>query len=241
MKCTMFHKILFLQFLALVGVVNGFSTKTPDVASSLLKEKDEVDLEKAFAASSFPINPEDLISRTKEILGPKIGIGTKDGGACLADNFEFCAAVVGPLGKEEYLEALGGFKLDESFDIYQNSFGFTVSPVQPNRVYWFNQQVASMTAPFMNIKTISEDDIILPPQCLHMDFDDNGQVIEFGFYTVDRRYGNTDGLGGAFGYFKGAGMNIPIPEFNAYKPSLRLRMFNWIGKLAKFFSNKKKE
>ena len=240
MKCGLLQKILFVQLLAWVGVVNGFSTKTPDVASSLLKEKDEVDVEKAFAASSFPISPEDLIARAKEVLSPEIGIGTKDGGNCLADNFEFCAAVIGPLGKEEYLEALGSFKLEDSFDIYQNSFGFTVSPVQPNRVYWFNQQVATMTAPFMNVKTISKDEIILPPQCLHMDFDDSGKVIEFGFYTVDRRYGNTDGLGGAFGYFKGAGMKIPIPEFNGYKPSFRLRMFHLIGKLGNFLSNKKK-
>ena len=30
-----------------------------------------------------------------------------------------------------------------------------------------------------------------------------------GFYTVDRRQGNTGGLGGAFGYFYGTGNPLP--------------------------------
>ena len=41
----------------------------------------------ALAKSKFPIAPHDLIQRSKEILGPDIGVGTKDDGACLADNF----------------------------------------------------------------------------------------------------------------------------------------------------------
>merc|ERR1712094_13477 len=74
-----------------------------------------VDEEALFLASDFPIKPEDLIARAKEVL--TAGIGTKDEGACLAEGFEFCAPVVGPLPKEEYLKALGNFKLEDSFDI----------------------------------------------------------------------------------------------------------------------------
>jgi hypothetical protein len=93
----------------------------------------EVYAAKAFAESSFPIGPDELIQTAKEILGLDIGLGTGDDGDCLADNFQFCASVVGPLRKEEYLKALGTFKLADSFDIESNFFGFTVSPVQPNR------------------------------------------------------------------------------------------------------------
>ena len=71
-----------------------------------------------FAQSTFPIKPDALIQRAMQVV--KDGIGTKDGGACLAESFEFCAAVVGPLGKTEYLEALGTFKLEESFDLSPN-------------------------------------------------------------------------------------------------------------------------
>ena len=74
-----------------------------------------VDEEALFLASDFPIKPEDLVARAKEVL--TAGIGTKDEGACLAEGFEFCAPVVGPLPKEEYLAALADFKLEESFDL----------------------------------------------------------------------------------------------------------------------------
>merc|ERR1719486_1508105 len=55
-----------------------------------------VDEEALFLASDFPIKPEDLVARAKEVL--TLGLGTKDEGACLAEGFEFCAAVVGPIG-----------------------------------------------------------------------------------------------------------------------------------------------
>merc|ERR1740139_1002828 len=61
-----------------------------------------VDEAAAFAASTFPIAPADLIARAKEVLSRDIGLGTKDGGECLAEDFEFVAQVVGPIGREEY-------------------------------------------------------------------------------------------------------------------------------------------
>jgi hypothetical protein len=208
--------------------------------SATLTKPVEIDGPKAFAESKFPIKPDDLIARVKEILGPEISLGTKDGGDCLADDFIFCAAVVGPLPKDEYLEALGSFKLEDSFDIAQNAFGFTVSPVQTNRVYWFNQQVASLKAPFMKVEKVDED-LVLPPQCLHLDFDDQGKVTEFGFYTVDRQYGNTGGLGGALGFFYGVGKPLPIREGRPFKPSFNFRMLTSFGKVVKKFSKKKSD
>ena len=71
--------------------------------------KGEVDEKAMFAASTFPIKPAALIERAKQVL--EAGVGTTDGGACLAPDFEFCAAVVGPLGRDEYLGALGNFKV----------------------------------------------------------------------------------------------------------------------------------
>ena len=225
----------FLSTLILVPTATwAFSSPTPPPSSY------EINVEKAFEESTFPIKPDDLIARAKEVAGPEIGIGTKDGGACLADDFQFCAAVVGPLPKEGFLDALGSFKLEDSFDIGQNFFGFTVSPVQPNRVYWFSNQVAKPIAPFLGVKPEDvKEDLVLPPQVLHLDFDEDGKVKEFGFYTVDRQYGNTGGLGGAFGYFYGVGRPLPIPEAHPFKPSLRFRMLNLIGSLLRKLSKKK--
>ena len=201
----------------------------------------DVDTTAAFAASTFPISPPDLINRAKQVLSPEIGIGTKDSGACLAEDFEFVAAVVGPIGREEYLNALGGFKLEESFDIQQNTFGFTVDPLQPNRVWWYGRQISTQIAPFMGAEPSpaaadSPTELTLPPQSFHMDFTEDGLVKEFGFYTVDRRQGNTGGLGGAFGYFYGVGKPLPIRECQPYKPSFRFSMLGLIGKIGKKLS-----
>lgn len=152
-----------------------------------------------FETSSFPIPPEKLMERAKEILSPAVGIGTKDGGECLADDFEFCAAVVGPIGKEEYLGALGSFKLEDAFDISPNFFGMSVDPLQPNRVWFFNRVKGIHKGTFMGAEPTGKE-IVYPPQIQHMDFNADGKLKEYGFYTADRRQGNTGGLGGAFGF-----------------------------------------
>ena len=89
-----------------------------------------LDEESLMKQSSFPITPDQLISRAREVLSPEVGIGTMDGGACLADDFEFVAAVVGPISKKEYLAALTSFNLEDSFDITPNFYGFSVDPMQ---------------------------------------------------------------------------------------------------------------
>jgi len=189
----------------------------------------EIDEEAFYASSTFPIAPNDLIVRAKEVLTG--GLITEDGGACLAPDFEFCAAVVGPLPKERYLEAIGSFKLEDSFDIQQNFFGFIVDPMQTNRVWFFSRQVAKQVAVFAGVSPDGREDLVFPPQLMYMDFDGDGLVKEFGFYTVDRRQGNTGGLGGAFGYFYGVGRPLPIPEARPFKKSFRYRVLGSIEKL----------
>ena len=217
--------------------------KVPTTSTTLFPG--EVDMDSSYAASTFPIRPTDLIERARDVtMNPSIQTGTKDGGACLAPDFEFVAAVVGPIPREEYLEALNSFQLETSFSIASNFFGFTVDPIQTNRVWFFSRQVAKHIAPFMGAQprhTKDDGVLTLPPQVMHMDFNADGLVKEFGFYTVDRRQGNTGGLGGAFGYFYGVGKPLPIPECQPYKPSFRFRSLQYIGKLAKMFSNKKKK
>jgi hypothetical protein len=187
--------------------------------------------------STFPILPDKLIERAKEVLSPNIGLGTKDGGECLADNFEFCAAVIGPIGKAEYLKALGNFNLADSFDITGRNFGFSVDPFQPNRVWFFSRVKAVHTGTFMGAQPTGKE-ITYPPQIHHIDFNNDGKIIEFGFYTSDRRQGNTGGLGGAFGFMYAVGRPLPIPECQPYKPSIRLRLLTLIGKLADKFAKK---
>lgn len=193
--------------------------------------------EAMLSSSSFPIKADALIARAKEVLSPQISIGTKDGGECLADDFEFCAAVVGPIGKEEYLGALGTFSLEDAFDITPNFFGLTVDPMQPNRVWFFNRVKGVHVGTFMGAEA-SGKEIVYPPQTLHLDFTEDGKVKEFGFYTVDRRQGNTGGLGGAFGFMYGVGKPLPIPECQPYKKSMRFRFLNLLGSLGRKLQKK---
>ena len=242
------------NFLSLLASATAFTLPAPQrrhapsLDSSMLlaattasvRTAEAIDETTAFAKSTFPIAPEQLIQRAKEVLGPDVGIGTKDGGECLADDFEFCAAVVGPLPKEEYLGALGTFKLEDSFDISMNLFGFTVDPMQPNRVWFFQRQTAKHVNDFAGVEATGKE-LVLPPQTMHIDFNEDGKVKEFGFYTVDRRQGNTGGLGGAFGYFYGVGKKLGFPEAMPYKPSFRFRMLQKVGGLLRKLQNRKKK
>eukprot|EP00537_Pseudo-nitzschia_pungens_P002060 CAMPEP_0172358724 /NCGR_PEP_ID=MMETSP1060-20121228/3018_1 /TAXON_ID=37318 /ORGANISM="Pseudo-nitzschia pungens, Strain cf. cingulata" /LENGTH=255 /DNA_ID=CAMNT_0013080067 /DNA_START=52 /DNA_END=819 /DNA_ORIENTATION=- len=186
---------------------------------------------------------QEMIERTKRLFDDDVKLGLADGGDCLAEDFTFCAAVVGPIGKQAFLDALGSFKLEDSFDINQNRFGYCVSPVQPNRVYYLTSNTATMTKEFMGVTPDKSPntELILPPECHHVDFDEaTGKITEFGFYTVDRQYGNTGGLGGAFGFFYGVGKGLPFREAKPFKKSFRYAFFTWLGdRLSKKNKNKK--
>ena len=195
----------------------------------------EVDEAALFLKSDFPYKPSVLIQFAKDVL--EKGIGTKDNGACLAEDFEFVAAVVGPLGKTEYLEALKAFDLEAAFDVDANFHLFRVDPFQPERVYFHTRQRAKHTGTIVG-KEPTGKDLEFPPQCFHFDFNRDGKVKELGFYVIDRRQGNTGGLGGAFGYLYGIGAPLPIPECKPYKPSLQFRMFQFVNRLAQRFTKK---
>ena len=74
-------------------------------------------------------------------------------------------------------------------------------------------------------------EIMYPPQVHHLDFNDDGLVREYGFYTADRRQGNTGGLGGAFGFMWAVGKPFPAPEWKPYKRSWQFRLVNFLGSL----------
>ena len=192
--------------------------------------KGEVDEEALLAQSTFPIKPPALIELAKRVLGDEYKVGLNDE-SILADDFEFCAPVVGPLAKEPYLGALRTFKIEDAFPDNDPQFhGWRVDPFQHNRV-WFNvRPVATHTGdtPFFGKPTGKR--LELPPQSYSMIFNEAGKVRELTVgYPIDRRLGNTGGLGGAFGYMYGVGKGLPIPECKPYKRSWQFRLLNFIG------------
>jgi hypothetical protein len=241
MRATLLLNVLIASTLSIFQHAEAFSGSVGETGSiEVTRVLGEVDYDSKFAESSFPIKPAALLNRAKEVLGPDVGIGTKDGGECLAEDFEFCAAVVGPIGKEGYLGALDSFQLEDSFDISQNFFGFVVDPLQTNRVHFFSRQTGEFNGKSFLGKESDGTKLTLPPQALHIDFNADGKVKEFGFYTVDRRQGNTGGLGGAFGFMYGIGKPLPIPECAPYKPSFRFRFLNFIGAIGRTLQRNKK-
>lgn len=230
-------KILPVVFL-LVSTVKAFSAtrlapKSNTAQYAMFPDSFTVD-------ETVQTNTTVLVERAKHVLSPHVGLGTKDGGDCLAHDFEFCAAVVGPIGKQEYLQALSSFDLEQAFDIEPKFYGFFVDPMQPNRVWFFNRLNGTHTGTFMGTLATGKQ-IEYPPQVHHLDFDNELKIREYGFYTADRRQGNTGGLGGAFGFMYGIGKPLPIRECHPYKPSFRFRWLNRVGRLAQRFSTKKKE
>jgi hypothetical protein len=197
-------------------------------------EEGDLDTEALLAKSTFAIKPDDLMAVAKDFVFIK-GTGTKDGGESLADDFVFRAAFV-EVDKVKFIEALQGFSLEDSFDLKQQFFGWTVDPLQPNRVWALNRQEGVHVNDFVGKKATGKT-LVLPPQSLHFDFNEDGKCTEFGFYTVDRNQGNTGGLGGAFAFFYGVGRPLPFPEGKPYKPSLQRRLVegvaNFFGRFAK--------
>jgi hypothetical protein len=251
------HSVRLVLFALIAHITLGFSppqlftslskNKFPDAivsrnsalfdSSPVQRYEGDLDTDMLYVQSKFPINPFDLVKMAKDVVCNK-GIGLKDDGECLADDFVFRAAFV-ETPKDEFFQALKSFKLEDSFDLKQQYFGWTVDPLQTNRVYFFNRQEATFVKDFMGAKADNKH-LILPPQCYHVDFNDDGKVTEFGFYVVDRAQGNTGGLGGAFAFFYGVGRPLPFPEGKPYKMSLRRRLFTALTRLLSKFSKKKK-
>jgi hypothetical protein len=242
MTYIMAQWILLLSILTWSTVTVAFTTKNGRMTSTwrmplfLLSTTQQqlpgdLDTEALYAQSTFPIPPNELIQKAKDVIINQ-GMGLKDNGACLADNFIFRAAFV-ETNRDEFFAALQAFKLEDSFDLKQQYYGWMVDPLQTNRVLFYNRQEGKHIQSFMGAAPTNQT-LILPPQCLHIDFNTDGKVIEFGFYVVDWAQGNTGGLGGAYGI----GRPLPFPEGQPYRMSLRRRAFTVVASFLTKLSKK---
>lgn len=211
---------------------------------AILTEEDEAAL---LAQSTFPIKPDDLIRKCKDVIIAQSGI--QDGSideSIYADTFRFCAPFVGGptpaapedpmpgLDKAAYLSALRGFDLLTAFPDMNNQYHrFYVDPFEPNRVWFQTRCFATHTGELLG-KPATGKKLELPPQSFSMVFNEQGQVTVFNVgYVVDRTVGNTGGLGGAFGFFWATGNALPFPECEPFKGSLQLRSLGLLQKLQK--------
>jgi hypothetical protein len=234
---------LQLLILGFSGVA-AFSEVAPYKQSQRIagqKYKWELDADAMLAQSTFPIKPDALIMRAKDVIDHEVGINRPGD---LAEDFVFQFPVVGPLTKQQYLKAVGGFKLTTSFPDYFPGFhNFHVDPVQPNRVWYTSRFTGTNSGdgppPFGKATNIAVE---CPPQAISLTFNEQGQVTLYtGGYVMDKLQGNSGGMGGIFGPLYAVGKGFPFREAQPWKPSTKYRLFNWVGGLVSKFAPKPKD
>ncbi|KAJ1447772.1 hypothetical protein M885DRAFT_471630 [Pelagophyceae sp. CCMP2097] len=196
----------------------------------------ELDVDAMLKKSDCAYAPEDLIMRTKKVIATEFG--TAEGCSpddLLAADFQFVAPIVGPLGREEFLRAFGSFKVKDAIPDSKDNSWFTVDPLEPNRVWWFSRLTATHTGPLNfggSVIPGEGKEIRMPPQASSMLFDADGKVYTMTVgYTMDKRIGNTQGLGAVFGILSAIGKSLPFPEAQKlYTPSLRFEAFERVAK-----------
>ena len=104
-----------------------------------------IDVDSTIKKSAFPFNPEELIRRSKAIIKSNFGVNDPD---LFSEDFQFIFPIVGPLSKIEFLTAFAQFRLEDAApDKAENFFGFTIDPVEPNRVWFFTRPTLTHTGP----------------------------------------------------------------------------------------------
>lgn len=206
------------------------------------EQKQLVDEAAMLAESKFPIAPADLILKAKTYLAYEQGVSKPE---LLDEAFEFVGPVVGPLGKAQYLKAVGGFHFSDAFpDANAEFHHFRVDPFEPSRV-WFTARgkgtnTGASASPLFAKPTGKA--YVNPPQACSLRFTEDGKVNQYTIgYVMDRRIGNTGGLGGIYGIAYAMGKPLPFPEAQPWKPSFKYKIFQKIGGFLQKLQDKKQK
>jgi len=201
--------------------------------------REVVDEAKSLQQTGFPLSSDQLIKKTKAFTSKDIKFGSKRP-EVLAEDFQFIFPIVGPLTKEEFTTVFSSFKVDDAFPNSQgNYFGFTVDPLEPNRVWFFSRAILKHegTLKFGKLQMPpSQKTVVHTPQAFSVSYDQEGRVYKFtGGYPVDKTVGNAGGLGGVLGIIYALGGKLPLgPEARPWKPSLQWEAYGRrLGQLQK--------
>jgi len=174
--------------------------------------------------STTSLSPDELIDLTKKyVFAPDLEYIRNS----LSEDFVFRGPIIGPLNKSDYLQSvtsLVGTGVDFYGDVIQdyqpNAFGFSIDPVEPNRVWYFVRErgffKGDLDSPSLGQLSANGKEFIAPPEARSVTFDANGKVIRYTLgYAADRFTGdNTKGKGGIFGALHVMGVDIPSEPGN---------------------------
>lgn len=199
----------------------------------------ELDISATMAQSKFPIEPTVLLDKAKAVLGCEFGTAPGADDSVLADDFQFVAPIVGPLSKAEFTATFGSFKVKEALPDLKDNSWFQVDPLEPNRVWFFSRATGTNSGEmnFGRSLPATGKHVRMPPQAQSMLFNEKGECYTLTVgYTMDKRIGNTNGLGGVFGILKAIGHGLPFLEGQRlYNPSLRYEAFERVAKIGEAF------
>eukprot|EP00977_Amphora_coffeiformis_P013042 scaffold3339_cov174-Amphora_coffeaeformis.AAC.10 len=214
-------------------------SSSPDQLELSREELNEIDSSGMFltlASNSNEKNvlpPETAINIAKRFLMKSKGIGGD--GDLLSESFVFEGPVVGPLGKKQFVDAIGQVDFDAGFPDWKAQFyNFQVDVFDPERVWYMAKGEGTNTGPFPTQDLpATYKKVINPPQiCSLMIDSETGLIKKYTIgYVADRNIGNTGGLGGLYGILYAIGRPLPFPEALPWKPSLPYLAFQKLGGL----------
>jgi hypothetical protein len=160
-----------------------------------------------------------LLELTARLIETKFGA---EDPSVLAPSFTFSGPVGAPLDRDAFLAA-GWLDLDAAMpDLDYRYRDARVCDYDVNRVWYTSAPVGTHTAPLtMGAVTHAPTGKRweAAPECGSACFDADGLCIGVtAGYVMDRRQGNTDGLGGIYGLCSALGLPMPIPKWQLLTP-----------------------
>ena len=202
------------------------------VEESVLDNPIFLDEAAMLSSNGFALAPDVLIKLAKNFLVSRGGFGADP--ALLSPTFQFVAPVVGPLGKDEFVKAIGSVDIATAFPDFQGEFyGFSVDPLEGNRVWYTARGRGTNTGPLPPFAPeATGKSLVNPPQACSLTFEASGLVTKYTIgYVMDRDVGNTGGLGGLYGLLYAIGKPLPFPEAQPWQISKRYQLFQGLGSL----------
>ena len=191
-----------------------------------------MDEEAMLSARNFPLATEELIGLAKGFLNSRGGFGADP--VLLARDFQFVGPVVGPLGKDEFLGAIGSVDIKKAFPDFEGQFyNFQVDPFEGDRVWYIARGKGTNTGPLLPFSPTATNKVVVnPPQACSLTFNKDGLVTRYTIgYVIDREVGNTGGLGGLYGILYAIGRGLPFPEAQPWQKSPQYTLFQGVGGL----------
>ena len=127
-----------------------------------------------------------------------------------------------PLDRASFLEA-GWIDLEAAMpDLQQNYRDARPCGYDVNRVWYTSSPRGTHTQP-LTLGSVTHAPTgrrwESPPECGSATFDAEGRCVGVTFgYVMDRRMGNTDGLGGIFGLCSALELPMPVPKWQLRTP-----------------------